>query len=96
MRTLIRNATVVVPDAVERINVLIEGHRIVSIDAPDSARADDVIDAKGLHLLPGLIDDQVHNTPKIFSEIQCTQRLLSRVEPEALACDFVGQCLYSL
>ena len=50
----------VLPDAVERINVLIDGNRIASIGAPDSARADDVIDAKGLHLLPGLIDDQVH------------------------------------
>ena len=60
MKTLIRNATVVLPDAVERINVLIEGNRIASIGAPDSATADDVIDAKGLHLLPGLIDDQVH------------------------------------
>ncbi len=60
MRTLIRNAAVVLPDAVERLNVLVEGHRIASIGAPDSARADEVIDANGLHLLPGLIDDQVH------------------------------------
>ncbi len=60
MKTLIRNATVVLPDALERINVLIDGNRIASIGAPDSTRADDVIDAKGLHLLPGLIDDQVH------------------------------------
>lgn len=60
MRTLIRNAKVVLPDAVERLNVLVEGHRIASIGAPDSASADDVIDANGLHLLPGLIDDQVH------------------------------------
>ena len=60
MRTLIRNATVVLPDAVERLNVLVKGHRIASVGAPDSARADDVIDANGLHLMPGLIDDQVH------------------------------------
>jgi dihydroorotase len=60
MKTLIRNAMVVLPDAVERINVLIEGDRIASIGAPDFATADDVIDADGLHLLPGLIDDQVH------------------------------------
>ncbi len=60
MKTLIRNAMVVLPDAVERINVLIEGGRIASIGAPDFATADDVIDADGLHLLPGLIDDQVH------------------------------------
>ena len=60
MKTLIRNAMVVLTDAVERINVLIEGGRIASIGAPDFATADDVIDADGLHLLPGLIDDQVH------------------------------------
>jgi len=60
MKTLVRNATVVLPDAVERISVLIDGHRIASIGGPDSATADDVIDANGLHLLPGLIDDQVH------------------------------------
>ncbi len=60
MRTLIRNATVVFPDSTEKLNVLIEGHRIASIDAPDSSRADDVVDANGLHLMPGLIDDQVH------------------------------------
>ena len=61
MKTLIRNAMVVLPDAVERINILIEDHRIASIGAPDSATVDDVIDANGLHLLlPGLIDVQVH------------------------------------
>ena len=60
MRTLIRNATVVFPDSTSKVNVLIEGHRIASIDAPDSARADEIVEASGLHLIPGLIDDQVH------------------------------------
>lgn len=60
MRTLIRNATVVLPDAVEHVNILLDGPRIASVDAPDSSRADAVVDASGLHLLPGLIDDQVH------------------------------------
>jgi len=59
MRTLIRNATVVFPDSTSKVNVLIEGHRIASIDAPDSARADEIVEASGLHLIPGLIDDQV-------------------------------------
>ena len=31
MKTLIRNAMVVLPDAVERINVLIDSHRIASV-----------------------------------------------------------------
>jgi dihydroorotase len=60
MKTLIRNATVILPDAVERVNVLLDGSRIASVDAPDSASADHVIDARGLHLIPGVIDDQVH------------------------------------
>lgn len=60
MKTLIRHAMVVLPDAIERVNILIDGDRIVSVDAPDSSRADDVIDANGLHLIPGVIDDQVH------------------------------------
>ena len=60
MKTLIRNATVVLPDAVERLNILLDGSRIASVGAPDSANADEVIDAHGLHLIPGVIDDQVH------------------------------------
>ncbi|WP_417851889.1 dihydroorotase [Thalassoglobus sp.] len=59
-RTLIRNADVVLPTGTERVNVLIEDQRIIGIDPPASVTADDVIDATGLHLLPGVIDDQVH------------------------------------
>jgi dihydroorotase len=40
--------------------VLIENERILAIDPPRTATADEVIDAAGLHLLPGVIDDQVH------------------------------------
>jgi dihydroorotase len=60
MRTLIRHATVVFPDEVVRANVLVEGDRIVAVDAAEHTRADETIDAAGLHLLPGVIDDQVH------------------------------------
>lgn len=60
MKTLIRNATVILPDAIERVNVLIDGQTIVSIDAADSTKADEIVDATGLHLIPGVIDDQVH------------------------------------
>ncbi len=59
-RTLIRNADVVLPTGTERVNVLIEDQRIIGIDPPASVTAEDVIDATGLHLLPGVIDDQVH------------------------------------
>jgi dihydroorotase len=60
MKTLIRHAQVVFPDGIRQSAILLEGGRIVSIDAPDSSRADEIIDAPDLHLLPGVIDDQVH------------------------------------
>ncbi len=60
MSLLIRNATVVLPTGCERLSVLVEGSRIVAIDAAVHARADEVVDATGLHLIPGVIDDQVH------------------------------------
>ena len=60
MRQLIKNAHVVLPTAIERISVVIEGERIAEIDPAPQLAVDDVIDARGLHLLPGVIDDQVH------------------------------------
>ncbi len=59
-RTLIRGATVVLPGELARTGVLIEGGRIAAVGAPPHSRADEVVDADGLHLLPGVIDDQVH------------------------------------
>lgn len=59
-RTLIRDATVVLPGEDGRASVLLEGGQIAAIDAPPHTRADEVVDAAGLHLLPGVIDDQVH------------------------------------
>ncbi|MCI0491878.1 MAG: dihydroorotase [Planctomycetes bacterium] len=60
MRTLIQNARVVLPDTIERVSVLIGGTQIADVDPAPHLRVDEVIDATGLHLLPGLIDDQVH------------------------------------
>ncbi|XZE34622.1 dihydroorotase [Pirellulaceae bacterium SH501] len=60
LRQLIRSANVVFPSGVAKANVLIENGKIASIDAPDSTRADEIIDAAGYALFPGLIDDQVH------------------------------------
>jgi dihydroorotase len=60
MKTLIRHATVVLPTGCERLHVLLDGERIAAIDAVEHSAADEVIDARGLHLLPGVIDDQVH------------------------------------
>jgi len=60
MKTLIRDATVVFPDRIVAAHVLIEDGKIADVDASADTVADETIDAKGLHLLPGVIDDQVH------------------------------------
>jgi len=60
MRTLIKNATVVFPDGVDRRSVVVEGARIAEIDPATQLRVDEVVDAAGLHLIPGVVDDQVH------------------------------------
>ena len=60
MKTLIKNATVVFPDRVDRVSVLLDAGTIADIDPPRSITVDETIDAGGLHLLPGVIDDQVH------------------------------------
>lgn len=60
MRTLIRYAQVMLPSGPEAVHVLVEDGRIAAVDAAEHTRADEVVDARGLHLLPGVVDDQVH------------------------------------
>src|SRR6478752_8410841 len=60
MRQAIKNAYVVLPDGLERVSVVIEGDRIADIDPAPQLAVDETIDASGLYLLPGVIDDQVH------------------------------------
>lgn len=60
MKTLIRDATVVLPEGCRQISVLIEDERIAAIDPAIHTAADEVVRARGRHLLPGVIDDQVH------------------------------------
>jgi len=60
MKTLIRHATVVLPTGCTQTSILVDGTRIVAVDAAIHAEADEVVDARGLHLLPGVVDDQVH------------------------------------
>lgn len=59
MKTLIKNATCVLPTGEEKINVLFDGG-LLKLSPPATASVDETIDATGLHLLPGVIDDQVH------------------------------------
>ena len=60
MLTLIKNAKLVNEGKVYQADVLIENQIIKEISSEIKIEADYVIDAKGLHLLPGVIDDQVH------------------------------------
>ncbi|MFO0911947.1 MAG: dihydroorotase [Pirellulales bacterium] len=60
MKTLIRHATVVTPRETLQTSVLLEGPKIAAIDVALHTAADEVIDARGLYLIPGVIDDQVH------------------------------------
>ena len=60
MRQLIKNAQVVLPSGIERVSVVVEDGCIADIDPASQLTADETIDAAGLHLIPGVIDDQVH------------------------------------
>ena len=60
MKILIKNASLVNEGEIFVSDVLIDGHFIKEIDRNIEEKADRVIDAKGLHLFPGVIDDQVH------------------------------------
>jgi len=61
-RILITGATCVLPEGEARVAVLIEDDKILAIDPPAGLRThiDETIQAAGLYLLPGVIDDQVH------------------------------------
>jgi len=60
MLTLIKNAQLVNEGNIYPSDVLIEDKIIKRIAAEINIEADKIIDAEGLHLLPGVIDDQVH------------------------------------
>jgi dihydroorotase len=57
---LIQGATAILPTGSVRTSVLVEGTKIAAIDPAHHTTTDEVVSANGLHLLPGVIDDQVH------------------------------------
>ena len=57
---LIRGGTCVTPWGTEAIDLGIRDGRIAALATPAGATAEAVIDAAGLHVLPGLIDSHVH------------------------------------
>lgn len=76
---LIRDAEVVLPDQVANTHILIRGNKIDAIDASRDSSADEVIEASGLVLMPGVIDDQVH-----FREPGFTHK--EDIESGSIAC----------
>jgi dihydroorotase len=60
MRTLIKNAQIVNEGKIYKSDILIENQEITEISSEITIDANKVINAEGLHLLPGIIDDQVH------------------------------------
>lgn len=60
VRTLISGGVVVFSDNRRKADVLIEDGIIVEVGEVDAGSAETVIDAEGLHVLPGLVDAHVH------------------------------------
>jgi dihydroorotase len=60
-KTLLTNGTLVNEHRIYRADILIEGQRIARIEPSITASlANRVVDLEGCHVLPGIIDDQVH------------------------------------
>ena len=60
MKILIKNAQIVNEGKIIQSDILIENNLISKIEPHISEEADQIIDASGKYLLPGVIDDQVH------------------------------------
>lgn len=63
MTTLIKNATIVNEGTEQVASLLIEGDHIKAILSNEEAqqcKTDELVDATGMYLLPGVIDDHVH------------------------------------
>ena len=83
MKTLIRGGHIVNEGRVFSGDIVIDGGNIVDVAAPGTyhpAPADDVIDASGCYVLPGVIDDHVH-----FREPGLTEKADIDTESQAAA-----------
>jgi dihydroorotase len=57
---IFKNGTLVNQDGVHQADVAIRGERIAALGSLGGDSADRVVDCTGLHILPGVIDTQVH------------------------------------
>lgn len=57
---ILKNGTLVTPSGVHAGDIGVRGGKIAAIGLPPGAMAAAVVDCAGLHILPGVIDTQVH------------------------------------
>jgi dihydroorotase len=57
---LIKGGITATPNGIAEADVGVVGGKIVAVGALGNAKAAEIFDAKGLHVLPGVIDTQVH------------------------------------
>lgn len=60
MKILIKNGTVVTDQQENRLNLMIENGIITRMEAGFNAQADEIFDAAGCYVLPGLVDAHCH------------------------------------
>ncbi len=57
---VVTGGTCVTPNGIEQADIGVRQGRIAALGNLESAKAAEVVDARGLHILPGVIDTQVH------------------------------------
>jgi len=57
---ILKNGIVVNQDGIGKRDIGVKDGRIVAIGSLDQAAGGEVVSCEGLHVLPGVIDDQVH------------------------------------
>ena len=60
MKTLIKNSFVIDSGTLQKKDILISNDIIQKVSSKINIEADRIIDCSGLHIIPGVIDDQVH------------------------------------
>jgi dihydroorotase len=57
---ILKNGKAVLPDGIMEVDIAIKNENISAIGNLSNCSADNIIDCTGLHILPGVIDSQVH------------------------------------
>ncbi len=79
MKTLLKNGNVVnvFTDTIEKIDVLIEGEKIIGLDHYEDTDADKVIDLEGRLVCPGFIDGHIHIESTMLTPARLTEICLA-------------------